>query len=146
MKSNCSDLQPFQESALANTKLQDQGLEQKKSSEHQNEVKRETTAQDEINNQMTSLFEELRQRWINKSVGSNDSESNSSFASSSDQDQFERAAENNGELFIQEQTYKPLYRQEHGGILIYDNEAIIPNQPAPSFYCENNNHCQKVSS
>ena len=26
-----------------------------------------------------------------------------------------------------------LFRYEHGGILIYDNEAIMANQPVPSF-------------
>ena len=26
-----------------------------------------------------------------------------------------------------------LFRHEYGGILIYDNEAIMPNQPVPSF-------------
>ena len=66
----------------------------------------------------------------NKVGNSNWSDSNSSFASSSESEKFgmnydEHLEANKGEKF------KPLYRQEYGGILIYDCDAIIPDQPVP---------------
>lgn len=70
---------------------------------------------------------------MNKSVDDDFSDSNSSFASSSDSDQLERAEDLNAIGGVKGNIFKPLYRREHGGILIYDNEAVIPNQPVPAF-------------
>ena len=105
----------------------------------------EEGANDQAKNEANNLFEELRLKCMNRSNGSNSSCSRSSFESSSDSDHFERAIEARDILIDQEQIFRPLYRTEHGGILIYDNEAIIPGQPIPSFQCENHRHAVKVS-
>lgn len=88
------------------------------------------------NNNLSNIFEELRLQWMNKSDGSNNSNSDSSFASSTDSDPFQMGLKLREDDNWNDNNYTPLYRNEYGGVLIYDIDAIIPDQPVPPFDCE----------
>ena len=55
-----------------------------------------------------------------------DSKTSSWFVSSDDENSMFQFSQN-------QKGYTPLYRKEHGGIIIYDSEAVIPDQPAPAY-------------
>lgn len=68
----------------------------------------------------------LRSLYGNTSkIKSWDSDSSSCFVSSSDDENTNLANDPNSRNFI------PLYRKEHGGIVIYDADGNIPGQPPP---------------
>ena len=74
---------------------------------------------------------------LNKIDGANHSNSNSSFASSSDSNPFyEEVEREKSTKDPSEPSFTPIYRHENGGILIYDVDAIIPGQKLPSFDSE----------
>ena len=73
-------------------------------------------------------FSHLRKPWNQRisKLKSCNSNSSSSFVSSEE--------DNNQLLSWQDcKEFIPLYRKEHGGIIIYDSEGIIPDQPAPIY-------------
>ena len=57
-----------------------------------------------------------------------DSESSSCFVSSEEDNNYNYGPDDDAK-----KEYIPLYRKEHGGIIIYDCEGIIPGQPSPAY-------------
>ena len=73
------------------------------------------------------FYEQLKLRYANKDP--NDSDSGSWFASSSESDDWSYQKQINSNMNAD--NYIPLYRREFGGIVIYDIDAIMTNQPIP---------------
>lgn len=70
------------------------------------------------------FFEQLKLRCNKSKTG--DSDSSSCFSASSESQNAYRSEK------LQPVNYLPVFRKEHGGILIYDCEATVPNQPIPN--------------
>lgn len=76
-----------------------------------------------------NLEELIRQYNARKTeVRQNASDSDSWFVSESDNDVEAPDSDD-----ANKKSYIPLYRKEHGGIIIYDVEGNIPGQPAPDY-------------
>lgn len=97
------------------------------------EVRSEEKSDSEVENTKSSgkaplgFFEQLKLRWLEDKEKNSNSDSSSCFsASSEDQNPFEQTPHTQPlEAFL------PVYRKEHGGIVIYDVDAIMPDQPMP---------------
>ena len=73
------------------------------------------------------FYEQLKLRYLNKDQ--NDLDISSWFSSSSESDDWWYQQHLNSNLNAD--NYMPQYRQEFGGIIIYDIDAIMPGQPLP---------------
>jgi AraC-like DNA-binding protein len=75
-----------------------------------------------------NFLQELRLRYSQKNLRNDDESDSSSFESeSSDASPENKTSDETPEL----NNYVQLYKSQHGGILIYDIDADIPNQPVP---------------
>ena len=74
---------------------------------------------------------DLKLRFASKQNYSNEAELESCFSSSDDLDEENTQNDNPFDVVIKQPKFLPLYRKQHGGILIYDIDSEIPNQPIP---------------
>ena len=73
------------------------------------------------------FYEQLKLRYLNKDK--NDLDISSWFSSSSESDDW--SYQQHLKANLNADNYMPQYRQEFGGIIIYDIDSIMPGQPLP---------------